>query len=949
MFIPANSCLLILVMLIFALGSQESRAQTNQDVENRALIVIDMQPGFVERINTQFQIDNRKKISAVVDNQVKAIELAKSQGLPIVFIEMENETQEYGQTLLPLRNAILGYEKAKVIKKSTNGAFSDGNKFKPQLLSFLEQHEVKELIITGANGSACVRATVNTAVMNNFSVLMFSNGIIDFNSPDFVYPYRYFSRASHDVYYEELLRVSNLNCNHCSMENVTSIEELKWVISGENWKGANNLGITNQSFLSKNVSSRGHLQLPINWSHREQVLIAVRRNGSYLSKVPAWLRNDKEIVATAVKEDPYVFEKHVSEQLKDDEDVVLAMMSSDQAQDWHLDYASERLKQDKEFIIKVVKVKPGAFCWASESIRNDIEVLKAVVNTYEDFLPQCPGSKLKEDFESIIDLEEGGIRISRYIDKELLNTRSFLDKVLPLDGSLLSVANQEFQGDKELAFKAVSSYGRALFDLSEELQNDPEFVLAAVKSDGIVLKDLKDKFKNDPRIVLAAVEQNGYALRYASDSLRSSKEIALEATRNNSYAYRFIGEELKSDLKLAQIAISDDWRNLQYVSSSLKNDKEVAMIAVKENGSALEYTSEGLRKNLKIAYTAVKSNPLSLRYLDQSLRADFDLVKLAINNDQSGLALSFASEDLRNNKELVINAVRRSGYALKYASRNLRNDKDIVLEAIANDPRSLKFASSILKGNLEVAKKAIESDGRALQYASNSIRDREEIVSLAISYDAHNFEYASSRLKNSKSFSLPILKDNGLVLKYLSEELRSDKEIVLAAVRSYGRSIIFASEELKNDPNILSAASLSILNDGYERIGKNGCYLKFFTYVPAMITYLRDERSKRLNRCSLSEQFDFLQSAFKNEIFMHDEVAITGVLSEIFPSYKPKATCALSVKGKIEAKINDNGEVLSVLLPVEYSQLVCSEAIRAKPSDTHYIEKTNQESSVIKE
>jgi hypothetical protein len=40
---------------------------------------------------------------------------------------------------------------------------------------------------------------------------------------------------------------------------------------------------------------------------------------------------------------------------------------------------------------------------------------------------------------------------------------------------------------------------------------------------------------------------------------------------------------------------------------------------------------------------------------------------------------------LKNNKEIVMAAVKNNGYSLTYASKELRNDKDLVLTSISKD------------------------------------------------------------------------------------------------------------------------------------------------------------------------------------------------------------------------------------------------------------------------
>ena len=52
-------------------------------------------------------------------------------------------------------------------------------------------------------------------------------------------------------------------------------------------------------------------------------------------------------------------------------------------------------------------------------------------------------------------------------------------------------------------------------------------------------------------------------------------------------------------------------------------------------------------------------------------------------------------------KEEVLKAVRQYGNTLKYASDKLRNDRDVVLEAVKQDEYTLLWASNELKNNKE--------------------------------------------------------------------------------------------------------------------------------------------------------------------------------------------------------------------------------------------------------
>lgn len=69
---------------------------------------------------------------------------------------------------------------------------------------------------------------------------------------------------------------------------------------------------------------------------------------------------------------------------------------------------------------------------------------------------------------------------------------------------------------------------------------------------------------------------------------------------------------------------------------------------------------------------------LFLSYASDALRNDREIVLAAVRQD--GMALSCASPALQNNRDVVMTAVRQNGGALQYASETLRSDREIVAE-----------------------------------------------------------------------------------------------------------------------------------------------------------------------------------------------------------------------------------------------------------------------------
>ena len=186
------------------------------------------------------------------------------------------------------------------------------------------------------------------------------------------------------------------------------------------------------------------------------------------------------------------------------------------------------------------------------------------------------------------------------------------------------------------------------------------------------------------------------------------------------------------------------------------NDHEGVLKAVMQNGSYLKFVAVEFRNNREIVLSAVKN-----------FRSAF-----------YGVALESASEEFKNDREIVLEAVKSIGLSLEFASKELRNDREIVLEAVKNYGNSLEFASDELRNDSEIVLNALESNKFALKFASEAFRNDPEIV-------------------------LEAVKKYGDLLKFVSEELRYDRRIAFEAIKNSWEALEFTSEELKNDREIV--------------------------------------------------------------------------------------------------------------------------------------------------
>ena len=294
-------------------------------------------------------------------------------------------------------------------------------------------------------------------------------------------------------------------------------------------------------------------------------------------------------------------------------------------------YAGDRIKDNKEIVMEIVKHSSENLQFASERLRNDKEViLQALENDRFGSCFQYVGDYIKFDKEFILEVIKKIPDIFRYVDRSLKSDRDFMLKVIEEDPYLYE------------------------YDLSG-LRNDKEIALKMVSKDGLLLKDVNVELCDDEEVVFEAVKNSGYALKYASERIRDSKNFVMEAIRWNANAFGHASKRLKNNRAVALEAVKINGEILAYLNEDFKNDREIVLEAVKQDGFALEYASDSLKNDREIVFEAVNNETDAFQYASENLKDDRDLVL-----------------DILNIKDISAETIRRNlGY-------NLSKDEEII-------------------------------------------------------------------------------------------------------------------------------------------------------------------------------------------------------------------------------------------------------------------------------
>lgn len=253
-----------------------------------------------------------------------------------------------------------------------------------------------------------------------------------------------------------------------------------------------------------------------------------------LNKVSDRLKNDKEVVFSAMKADCGNIE-FMSNKLKNDKKFILKLLNSEEV-NWKeqvfferfggntlekapLYYLSENLRNDKEIALKMVRKDMYNLYYVSDNLKNDNNFMLKVLNMN-------------------FDPHEKGL-VEKFFEKNLENNKE-KDVLLARRNVSFFELTEEQKLDKDLALKVLSGNGYQLkYFTSEKIKSDKDIVLAAIHNYSEALKWASNSIKNDPEVVLLAVDRNVTNLKYASNRIKNNKEEMLKIFK---YSNRFYDE-----------------------------------------------------------------------------------------------------------------------------------------------------------------------------------------------------------------------------------------------------------------------------------------------------------------------------------------------------------------------------------------------------------------------
>lgn len=491
---------------------------------------------------------------------------------------------------------------------------------------------------------------------------------------------------------------------------------------------------------------------------------------------PASIKNNKEIVELALKNDVTVF-KHLSIGFRNDINIVNQVIDKEIEL---LVYAGDNIKFDKTFVLRLVQ---------NQKISTD-----DFRKIYEDYF--------SKDLEFIIELANITPEFALLYELKSEEPKSLpITFGLEICQALIKIPSYTLSKYPMWKFRL---YGEVLKNLSFDLLDDFNW-----KSHSDALIYFLNHVDNDARLAIP-LKKNILEWSIATRKIELIRTF-LEREILSKTILKAYSERLSdlSDASVNSLLMDANLLSMAPTYTFNEKDRNKILNDLKEKGKLSKKYRQLLDKyytdDYDIVYEMVAIEPEFYRELNKTLKEDFAIAKRTI--ELHPINLKVAPNSILNIKEFLMSALsRESSLYSVYAKLNddLKLDEEVTLLALSQEKVETSTGSylwwkhnynvtnvSVLDNlpnefltDLDFAIKAVSIMPQAYKHFNEAIQKDIDVIFAAVKGDGSIlFDLDESYLENHRLIKAAI-QSKANVYKSLSLDLRKEEDIILTAVES---------------------------------------------------------------------------------------------------------------------------------------------------------------------
>lgn len=524
---------------------------------------------------------------------------------------------------------------------------------------------------------------------------------------------------------------------------------------------------------------------------------------------PGDIKNDRQAVSYAIKENPFLL-AFASETLRSDRSLVLESLKGDPAA---FMCASESLRDDQDFYFETQQQFPHPFSarYLSNRLKGNKDFIFAAFQKFQHLRPlmQYASETIKKDVEficKVVDIK-GGLY---YVIGEISENQEIKDALFKKYKGLY----EDYWGlIKALGTRPIKIDYKCLQNVSHSLRNNREMMLGLAEKYGKeILKYASEELLDDNDFIASAIEKFPHALKFASKRLRGDREMVLKALKPKSGAFKHATEELRNDEAFLFEAMAKDYRSFEYATDSLKGNKDTLRKLQDSHLHVLSYAPHSIRNDAEFMLEMIKRNDVVYHSLSDELKNDgnfFLRVYDAVKEPMGGIIFGWAGIGVRGNRDIFLKVIKEDFCAFEYGTKELMEDRELWREAIKTNPTLMRTAPEAYRKDKDFIVSFVEGkmykdiSSSFFQYVDESIRGDKETMLHLIKFDRFLFQWITDTLKNDKEFVRAAFAVNQEIFNYLPYEFRDDETMAFAAVTKSSHFINDVSERLKDSQDFI--------------------------------------------------------------------------------------------------------------------------------------------------
>lgn len=219
--------------------------------------------------------------------------------------------------------------------------------------------------------------------------------------------------------------------------------------------------------------------------------------------------------------------------------------------------------------------------------------------------------------------------------------------------------------------------------------------------------------------------------------------------------------------KLKDLLEKEAWL-YEFLADEYKEKKELA-VAAAGNGDVYELIPEELKADKDVLIEAIRYGGDVLEEMEEEQFRDMDIVRVIV--DTYPYDYEYLPEDMQSSKEVAMECVKVRGDVYECFSDELKKDSEIMEAAIRNgldlaelNPR--RWSGDAVEGSEELLKKeeliriAIENrDGNQMAYAAEELWENKDLVRFAFSKGYSEIEKMPKQMRGDKKLIMQAVKN----------------------------------------------------------------------------------------------------------------------------------------------------------------------------------------------